>query len=55
MRAAAALVCAGLLLVCASCRVDAPPAPTAVPAPPDERRIDCDLIFPAPARDTLAP
>ena len=51
----AALVCAGLLLSCVSCRVNAPPAPTAVPAP--ERALDCDLIFPAPApaRDTLAP
>jgi len=29
-----------------------PVTPTAVPAP---QKIDCDLIFPAPSRDTLAP
>jgi hypothetical protein len=29
-----------------------PITPTAVPAP---RTLDCDLIFPAPSPDTLAP
>ena len=48
----ALLVCAGLLLSCVSCRVA---EPAAVPAPQQERKIDCDLIFPAPSRDTLAP
>jgi uncharacterized lipoprotein YajG len=29
-----------------------PVTPTAIPAP---QKLDCDLIFPAPSRDTLAP
>jgi hypothetical protein len=47
-----ALVCAGLLLSCVSCRVA---EPAAVPAPQQGQKLDCDLIFPAPSRDLLAP
>ena len=42
-----ALTLAILLTAC-----QAPITPTAVPAP---HKLDCDLIFPAPSRDTLTP
>lgn len=29
--------------------------PTAIPAPDPERRIDCNLIFPAPSPESLNP
>jgi len=41
---------AAIALILAACQP--PITPTAVPAP---QRIDCDLIFPAPSKDTLAP
>jgi hypothetical protein len=41
---------AAVVLILAACQT--PISPTAVPAP---QLIDCDLIFPAPASDTLAP
>jgi hypothetical protein len=44
------ILLAAVFLILAACQ--APVTPTAVPAP---QRIDCDLIFPAPAQDTLAP
>jgi len=44
------LALAAAVLILAACQT--PITPTAVPAP---RTIDCDLIFPAPSKDTLAP
>jgi hypothetical protein len=44
------LALAAAVLILAGCQT--PITPTAIPAP---QRIDCDLIFPAPASDTLAP
>jgi len=44
------LALAAVVLMLAACQT--PITPTAVPAP---QRLDCDLIFPAPASDTLAP
>jgi len=44
------LALAAVVFILAACQT--PITPTAVPAP---QRIDCDLIFPAPAQDTLAP
>jgi hypothetical protein len=41
---------AAVVLILAACQ--APITPKAIPAP---QKIDCDLIFPAPSRDTLAP
>ena len=41
---------AAIVLLVAACQGDI--TPTAVPAP---QKLDCDLIFPAPARDTRAP
>ena len=38
------------VLILAACQT--PITPTAVSAP---QKLDCDLIFPAPAADTLAP
>ena len=38
------------VMLTAGCQ--APITPTAVPAP---QKLDCNLIFPQPARDTLAP
>ena len=43
-----ALAAAALIL--AACQ--APVTPAAVPAP---QKLDCDLIFPQPAQDTLTP
>lgn len=42
---------AAVVLILAACQT--PITPTAVPAP--QKLLDCDLIFPAPARDTLKP
>ena len=41
---------AAVVLILAACQT--PITPKAVPAP---QKLDCDLIFPAPAQDTLAP
>ena len=44
------ILLAAVVLILAACQT--PITPTAVPAP---QKLDCDLIFPAPAQDTLAP
>jgi hypothetical protein len=44
------LALAAVVLILAACQT--PITPTAIPAP---QQLDCDLIFPAPASDTLAP
>ena len=47
MKRIAVTLAAVLLTAC-----QAPITPTAVPAP---QKLDCNLIFPQPARDTLVP
>jgi len=47
MKSLALTLAAVILTAC-----QAPITPIAVPAP---QKLDCDLIFPAPSRDTLAP
>jgi uncharacterized lipoprotein YajG len=44
------LLALAAVVLLAACQ--APITPKAVPAP---QSIDCDLIFPAPSKDTLAP
>jgi hypothetical protein len=44
------VVALAVALILTGCQT--PITPTAIPAP---QRIDCDLIFPAPSKDTLAP
>ncbi len=44
------VVALAVALILTGCQT--PITPTAIPAP---QRIDCNLIFPAPAPDTLAP
>ena len=44
------ILLAAVVLILAACQT--PITPTAVPAP---QKLDCNLIFPAPAQDTLAP
>ena len=44
------ILLAAVVLILTACQT--PITPKAVPAP---QKLDCDLIFPAPAQDTLAP
>jgi hypothetical protein len=44
------LVLAAGVLILAACQT--PITPTAVKAP---QKLDCDLVFPAPSKDTLTP
>lgn len=41
-------------LILTGCTAD-PPAPVPVPEPATQSKVHCDLIFPAPAPDQLAP